>query len=101
MWRLSVAITRMRVGDACPPVRLEPALQAEVARCAQAEGLTVSQVVRKAPRQYLKRRVITAVFPIRATADPSAPISGRSGPATGKETAVPSGARTIIMPVIR
>jgi hypothetical protein len=35
-------------------VRLEPALQAEVAHRAQAEGLTVSEVVRKALRQYLK-----------------------------------------------
>lgn len=71
-------------------VRLEPALQAEVAHRAQAEGLTVSEVVRKALRQYLKS-VTTSAFPKRATAGPSVPISGRSGPATGKETAVPSG----------
>ena len=48
---------RPPLGDAAKSVesvRLEPALQAEVARRAETEGLTVSEVVRKALRQYLK-----------------------------------------------
>ena len=48
---------RPPLGDAAKSVesvRLEPALQAEVALRAETEGLTVSEVVRKALRQYLK-----------------------------------------------
>jgi hypothetical protein len=35
-------------------VRLEPDLRDEVARRAQAEGVTVSELIRRALRQYLK-----------------------------------------------
>lgn len=35
-------------------VRLEPALRDEAARRAEAEGITVSELIRRALRQYLK-----------------------------------------------
>ncbi len=48
---------RPPLGDAAKSVesvRLEPDLRDEVARRAQAEGITVSEVIRRALREYLK-----------------------------------------------